>query len=68
MFKNQSYGSQLKTLADKSCITCFKSLSFTKSEMSSAEWYSMLCDNMKIEEDGNHSAYEYSCRYAENRV
>ena len=71
VFKMQddpSDASRLKTLADKSCITCFKSLVFSKSEMSSAEWYSMWCDNMKIEENGDHSAYEYSCRYAANRA
>lgn len=68
MCDDQPDDSRLKTLADKSCITCFKSLVFSKSEMNSAEWYSMWCDNMKIEEDGDHSAYEYSCEYAANRA
>jgi len=68
MWDNQSDDSRLKKLADKFCITCFKSLVFSKAEMSSAEWYSMWCDNMKIEEDGERSAYEYSCKYAVNRA
>lgn len=51
--------------------TCFVTKIYNPKEMRSAQWFSMWCDNMKIEELPNAPAYEYQCRknelYANHR-
>lgn len=51
--------------------TCFATKIFTPQEMHSAKWFSLWCDNTKIEEIPTVPAYEYQCRtneiYANHR-
>lgn len=42
--------------------TCIATKIFGSKEMKSAEWFSLWCDNMKIEELPETPAYEYQCR------
>lgn len=46
-------------------ITCFVTKVFSKKEMDSATWFSLWCDNMKIEEMPDMPAHEYHCRINE---
>lgn len=51
--------------------TCTATKIFSPQEMRSAKWFSLWCDNMKIEELPNVPVYEYQCRtneiYANHR-
>ncbi len=50
-------------LVNQHQTTCFKKLQFSKKEMDSAEWFSMWCDNMKVEARPDVSTYLYECEY-----
>lgn len=48
-------------------LLCTKERVFSEKEFNSAKWFSMWCDNMKIEENEDSDTFQYECNFGKGR-